>query len=208
MLSQADIVTKTYRIPIRFPKQPIRGVLELWEGEVMPDIIMAMEAPHIKSIVYDTGTVMWRLATDAHLQRAQTGSSATRTSLIQIEYAQPNQESRAVISAPRHYGKNLCITHHIGGKYENRISAKSSTGYESVRIGDTWDGWNHLGAIADVIVKTYIQETVVVGGVTKAPAARIETCGYTLAAEGLDLVTPSFDMILNIINQLRGQPIT
>lgn len=195
-LLEADVVSKSYQIPIRLPKQKVQGLLELWEEQVMPQMLLAITHPRIASLNYDTGTVLWRLATGAQLQRAQR-DNPNRVNLIQIEYGTPNQEMRALIGACRNFGKNLCIIHHIGGKYEDRWTQK---GIESLRVGDTWDGFSHLGALADVIARSYIET---VGGY-KVPKLVIETCGYTLEAEGQEIPMPSFVSLLEKINLSRN----
>ena len=202
IFTQGDLISKAYRLPIRFPKQTIHGMLELWESQIIPDVVLCMESPLVKSILFDTGTVMWNVGKDAQLQRAQ-ANNKSRTSLLSIEYATPNQEMRAVLGAAKHYGKNLYIPHHIGGKYEQQLTA---SGTESVRVGDTWDGWNHLGAIVDVIGRTEI--TPGVNGAGPTPQFIIDTCGYTLKAEGIKLPNPTFDSILSIINSIRDAELT
>lgn len=202
LLHSADMIVKSYKLPIKFPKQPVRGWLSLWEDEVLPDITMTMEADYIKSLLYDTGTVMWNLGKDAQLERAQNNSAKkneTRESLSEIEYSMPNQEMRAVLGSAKHYGKNLYIPHHVGGKYERTMSGRSE------RVGDTWDGWRHLGAIVDIIVHTGFETGPMLVGMppTKTPKIEIETCGYTLGAEGKTLLEPTFEMILSLINNLR-----
>ncbi len=202
ILDSGDIITKGYKLPIKFPKQKMPGgTLEIWENEIIPDIVLIMETPRILSILYDTGTVMWSIDKDAQLERAQKSAAKfgnTRETLSQIEYSVPNQEIRALLGAAKHYGKNLYIPHHIGGMYEERLTTK---GTESVRTGDTWDGWSHLGAIVDVIGRTKIQTPINGQGIVTELV--IETCGYTLQAEGLTVPNPTFDTVLSLINTLR-----
>jgi len=198
ILSQGDVISKAYQIPVKFPKQRIRGVLEVWESQIIPDIMEILGTPRIKSLLLDTGTIMWGTDKDAQLQRAQ-GNNATRISLKSIEYAVPNQEMRALLGSAKNHGKNLYIPHHIGGVYEDVLTTQ---GTDSIRIGDTWDGWSHLGAIVDVIVKTGRQTPA--SGIGPIPEITIETCGYTLSAEGLSIPNPTFDNLLALINALRG----
>jgi hypothetical protein len=202
MLVTPDIISKKYRIPIKFPKQASKGILDLWENQIITDIVLVLGVERIKSLLFDTGTVMWNLDKDAQLERVQTAASKrgnTRENLAQIEYSVPNTEMRALLGHAKHYGKNLYISHHIGGVYEERLT---NSGTQSVRIGDTWDGWNHLGAIVDVIVRTKVKAAT--NGLGPVPEATIETCGYTLSAEGLVIPNPTFDTILAMINALRA----
>ena len=201
LFDAAPIITKQYQMPIKLTRGNVKGSLGLWENEVMKDFVDAVVSPVIKTIVVDTGTLFRKLNTDAQLERAQIaagGRGGTRTSLQQIEYGIPNTEMRGLISAVRTYGKNLCITHHIGGIYEERLKPNGS---ESVRIGDTWDGFNQLGAYVDMIVKTSIKR---IPNQPPMPMVSIETCGYTLDAEGMEIPFPSFDNFVSLLNGLRS----
>jgi len=201
LLGSADIITKQYQLPIKLSRGAVKGSLNLWEKQLVPDFITAVTSSNIKSIIVDTGSVMWKLDTDAQLDRVQQAASKnnrTRENLIQIEYSQPNMEMRGLIGAVRTYGKNLCMTHHIGGIYQDHLTAQ---GKESIRVGDTWDGFNHLGALVDVVIKTSIDKTTP-GSII--PVGDIETCGYSLEAEGIKLPYPSYTSLLGLINGLRN----
>ena len=202
ILAQGDIITKQYRFPIKFPGQPIRGLLSVWEEQMIPDMVLIFGTERIKSILLDTGTVMWNIDKDAQLERAQINGQAQnkgRESLLPIEYALPNQEMRALLGTAKQMNKNLYIPHHIGGKYSSSLSGIST------RIGDTWDGWNHLGAAMDVITQTSrgIGPMVVGQAQEQFPQIMIETCGYSISAEGQILQNPTFDILLNYINAMR-----
>jgi len=197
-----DLITKSYLIPIRFPRQPVKGLLDLWTGQIIPDLLLCIQAPHIKSLLLDTGTIMWAIDKDAQLERAQQSAGqkgGTRVNLTEMEYSIPNQEMRALLSAARGYGKNLYMPHHVGGKYVTGPDGASQ------RIGDTWDGWRHLGAIIDVIVQTKRHTEITPGPVgslpttTVTPAILVETCGYTLRVEGQTLFNPTYDILLSNI---------
>lgn len=204
ILSSADMIVKSYRLPIKFPKAPVRGWLGLWEDEVLPDMVLVIEDKRFLSMLFDTGTVLWNLAKDAMLERAQK-STRDRTSLLPVEYTMPNGELRAVLGSGKHYNKNMYISHHVGGKYEDRPSG-------SVRVGDTWDGWNHLGAVVDVIVKTSIEIGPLSLGINgqgmvaaKIPVCHIETNGYSLESEGCKIELPTFQKILDLTNEFRAR---
>jgi hypothetical protein len=70
-----------------------------------------------------------------------------------------------------------------------------------------------MGGIVDTVLVTGIQRTsVVLPPIVGQPPSRqnfitpvatIQTCGYNLRAEGKELQQPSFDMLLETINQCR-----
>ena len=196
ILASADMIIKTYQLPIKFPKAIIKGYSNLWEDQILPDLTMTMLEPRIASMLLDTGTVMWNVAKDAQLEKAQY-SKTDRISLLPVEYSTPNGQMRAVLGSAQHYGKNLYIPHHVGGKYESRLTG------DSIRVGDTWDGWNHLGAIMDLIVKTDLEPgPMIVGQMvpTRIPFVTIETSGYSLGFEGQKIRTPTFELLLAGLN--------
>ncbi len=197
----ADIITKPYILPIKWPGQAIQGLIKLWES-VMDDMRVACESSYIKSIIPDTGSGMWKMCTLAHLERLQL-KDPNRQSIIQIEYGRPNGEMRAMFSAGRKYYKNMAILHHVGGMYEEKFvpDGKGGLKKESIRIGDTWDGFGGMGQFVDIVAKTHKGST---DGSAPPLSLTFETCGLTLAAEGMNIPTPSYDSILNLINGLRS----
>lgn len=191
-----EIITKRYAMPIRWPGAPVTGLIDLL-GVIASDVGSAYMHPEIASIVIDTGTVMWQVASGAHLERAQL-KDPTRINLSQIEYARPNSEMRALYGGARAYGKNLVIAHHVGGKYQDVLGDR---GVESQRIGDTWAGFGGMGGIVDVVGRTGVDYSV--KGVVK-PVLRIDECGYSLTMRDLVLEYPTFKLILEAINGLRS----
>lgn len=187
-----DIVTKPYQIPLRFSGQKVHGMIGLWEM-FLEDYRIACTSPHVKSLVVDTGTVLWAVRTQAHLEKIQK-ERPERTNLIQIEYAVPNADMRAVYGAARTYGKNLIITHHLGGVYEQKLTPQ---GVQEIRVGDTWAGFSGMGAIVDMVARTTLQRNPL------AVVLKVETCGYTLALEGQTFTNPDFTTLLEAINNLR-----
>jgi len=201
-----DIISKPYRLPIKWPGQPVASMLSLWDV-FMDDLRVACETPEIKTIVVDTGSVLWRIATQAHLERVQK-EKPERVNLIQIEYAKPNTEMRGAIGAVKAYGKNLVMVHHVGGIYKDVLTAK---GVEQQRVGDTWEGFGGMGGMVDIVVRAYIdhvQGNYIAGKgltYTQVPTIAIETSGVTLAAEGMTLPNPKYETLMGLLNALRTQ---
>jgi hypothetical protein len=193
-----DIVTKPYQQPILFPGANTIGMIDI-QTVVNADLGVAYANSAIRSCVIDTGSVMWAMATGAQLERAQI-KNPNRQRISQIEYARPNQELRAIYGAARTFNTNLIITHHLGGIYQDVLSEK---GVESLRVGDTWLGFNGMGAIVDMVARSGIVRD---SGIP-IPALQVETSGYTLALEGQTLNFPDVTMaipeIMSMINTLR-----
>jgi hypothetical protein len=202
-LDANSIITIPYQMPIQFPGQAVIGYVDLL-NLVIADVGCAYPDAIIRSIIVDTGTVMYDLVTKAALERIQATSKTPRQRLQRMEYSRPNAELRAIYGAQKTYRKNLIITHHIGGVYQDVLTER---GVDSQRVGDTWAGFAGLGAIVDMIGRTAIG---VDDAGNKQPMIQIETSGYTLALEGQILAFPgeltntAFDQILTMINTLRN----
>jgi len=197
LASGADIISKPYLMPVKFPGQKTNLDMQLLDSYIIPDMVTACQATGVKSICLDTGTVLWHCVTDATLQRIQQ-NNPSRQQLIQIEYRRANSDMRALCLLPRAYGKHLYITHHQTANYQSLVQ-----GQEAVRVGETWDGWNRIGGVVDTVVYTSIQRSMIPGTIPpqqrSIPQGTILTCGLTLAAEGKVLDNPSFEDILSCI---------
>jgi hypothetical protein len=192
-----DVIAIQYRQPIKWPGTAPKGFMD-FENEVANDLRIAYENPTVKTIGIDTGTLMWNVATQAHLERVQRRSTEKdRQSLIQIEYSRPNADMRAFLEAARIHRKNLVSIHHVGGLYKETLVRERK---ESVRVGDTWDGWNRIGGLADV--KPQLDAVDIRQGKSDLPILHIDTCGLTLSAENVE-VPLDFDTLLNTINAFR-----
>ncbi len=191
--SGAEIIVVPYQMPIVFPGQRNPESLLLW-NKMIQDVYVACYHPNVKTINYDTGSVLWLLSRSAHLERVQTENQSRQT-LGQFEYNKPNTEMRALLTMPKAWGKNLVIEHHMAGKYEDVQKGNSLT-TEKIQVGYTWEGWNRIGAIVDVIGQTYIARS---SDGPPTPSLRLETCGLTLAAEGEIITNPTYESVLSKI---------
>ena len=148
------------------PGKPREGLLDLWENQIIPDMIQVHESD-IASVMVDTGTILWEIDHQAHLERVQKEALARekkpRESLIQIEYARPNKEIRAIYQMARATGKNLVSVNHLGAKYgvglvEERRGGRSEKVMKSdVVIGESWRGFSQLGQIVDLVLRTRLE---------------------------------------------------
>ncbi len=191
--SGAEIIVIPYQIPIKFPGQRSPEALVLW-NQIIADVYTGCAHQSVRTIYYDTGSVLWLLCREAHLERVQ-NENAGRQSLGQFEYTKPNSEMRSLYTMPKAWGKNIIIAHHMSPKYEDVAKGGNSLTTEKVQNGYTWDGWNRVGGVVDVIAQTYIDRN----GAGSIPTAAIETCGLTLAAEGKVIAQPTYDLILSTI---------
>jgi hypothetical protein len=191
---KADVITKPYPLKPKWGTK-IEGCIALW-NEIIADLKTVYEDPNIKTLVFDTSTLLWKIRTGAHLEKVQQ-KNPERVRLSQMEYSEPNADMGGMLGACRTYEKNLALVHHVGGIYQDKLTQQ---GVQSMRIGDTLDGFSHTGKLVDMIIHT---DKVEADGKAQIKA-KILTCGLTLAAEGQEFINPSFDKILACVNSLRG----
>lgn len=205
-----QVIRKFYPIPIKWPGQKTTGFLQLWDEVIVPDFMAVYNDARIKTLVIDTGTLMWLCDHSAHLERVGLRSTNPRSSLLPVEYARPNSDMRSLIGAARHLGRNLILTHHVGGVYETRM-VKHGRGIvsEEVRVGDTWAGWKEMGGLVDLVARSYTRELTGqddIGNIVYAntdPFIVVEHCGLTLRAEGFKLSNPTFDQLKQAVETFR-----
>ena len=77
-----------------WPGAKVSGIEAIW-NEIVQDIITAYQVPDFQTVVLDTGSVAWQLATDSQLERIQ-NNNPSRERLNKYEYTRPNAEMRAL----------------------------------------------------------------------------------------------------------------
>lgn len=220
-----DVVVRKYRVPLPLPNKPLDNFDLLWDKTFIPEIIMVAEHPRIRGVFVDTGTIFWQVNRMAQLERAQKRSTTGRDNLTQIEYARPNTEASSILNMFQMLEKNLIISHHLGTKYGMGLVDVGNNKREwrpNQPIGDTWEGFKHMGAAVDVVGRNYLEITCTKCQVTfpdtlpgrmehyshplnekPVPTIVIEECGFTLTAKGKKLTNPTFKSVLGLVNILR-----
>jgi len=229
---RANIICRELIEPFVVPGQRLTGYDSLWQ-RTRREVLQSYNTEWVKSVSIDTGTLLWKIAHTAKLERVRQ-RAPNRERLIEIEYAEPNDEMREILLGARRSHKNLVMIHHTGPAY--------GPGYETIQkgkqtvrefnpnmlIGETWAGFRHMGKIADIIVRTTIEiecpeckvtfvdnfpnrekhgphNVPTKDEATQIPCLSFEFCGFSLKANGVKLQNPSFDMVLNMVNAMRQQ---
>ena len=191
----ADIISIPYELPLTWPGQKLTGYVQL-TANLSTTVQMACQADWIKTVFYDTGTVVWPWLHSATLEQKQI-KNASRESLLPVEYAEPNAIQKSLYSNPRSLGKNVIVAHHIR-------QIRDDTTMQV--IGETWDGWNRMEQSVDVFASFRLGIPVipgVIGNTKLQPIAKIVRCGWSLESEGLDVPEFSFQGMLDFINATR-----
>lgn len=202
-LEGADLVAVSYDPPIEWPGKKTTGFLAL--EQTLDNLFQLLAGTKvISSVVIDTGTLLWPIVTQAHLERLQQ-RDPDRSQLQQREYGIPNSRMQAYISVLYNSSKNVLITHHMTDVREKKLVNGKEV---EVKVGETYDGWRRAENFVDVLVQTDTQQRpVLVNGKTELrnlPFMSIIKCGWTLDAEGKRLDDFSIPGLINYLNALRG----
>jgi hypothetical protein len=199
-----DLATSTIKVNKR-----ITGVKELWY-RFLGNYIVLLEDPKIKSILIDTGTLLWEMDATSFLQEVQEKNpDKPRSSLLAIEYREPNIRMRAIIYQAKARGKNLILTHHSRDEYGAQLvkgeMVEAKTGKKER------SGWGPLGDGADLIVHTYLKDEPILDdkGKSTGKKTKVPYCSVDLA-EILDLVgmefrCPTYQDIEDTLTMMRGE---
>jgi len=190
------------------PSKMIVGMKELFY-QFASNYIKHLQDDKLATIVIDTATILKTVTDDCYLQELQekqlpldpiTGLGSDkkqlRSSLIQIEYKEPNNRTRGIYYNAKSHGKHLILVHHARDEYKPQLQrdgsiANSATG-KRVRSGFTT-----LGDSADIIVHNYWDITA------KAPFCDVELAEVK-ELEGMKFEVPTYDKLNTVIQMMRG----
>ncbi len=212
-VGQLDPATMSVR-----PSKIIVGIKELFY-RWLTAYLGHLRDTNLASVVVDTSTLLYSITCDGYLQEKQEiqldsrgnilPGEKLRVQLTQLEYREPNNRMRGIIYNAKAAGKNLILTHHERDEYKLQPQkdgslAQSPTGRKERA------GFATLGDSADFIVHTYIKEEIQpVQPGQKPTYLRVPYCKVELASVqelvGMELATPTFDMIDRIAKMMRGE---
>ncbi len=239
-VKQGLITRSMYAVPIKIgqfdpnspnsvrPSKIITGMKELFY-QWLNDYLNALKNPSIKTIMLDTGTILYNLVCQGYLQEKQeiqlpsinplTGmdrnGNPLRSSLSQMEYREPNDRFRGIIYNAKVYEKNLIITHHERPEYKlmpqkDGSLAKSPTG----RMERA--GFATLGDSADFVIHTYVKEEPILGSsgekvynggklvTTRVPYGCVDLASVQ-ELFGMEMAEPTFDKLDRMAKMIRGE---
>jgi len=217
---QGLIKYEAYPLPMTFgkfdltkltvkPSKLIIGMKELFY-RFATNYIKHLQDKDLATIVIDTATILKTVTDDCYLQELQekqlplnpvTGLGSDgkqlRSSLIQIEYKEPNNRTRGIYYNAKSHGKHLVLVHHARDEYKPQLQrdgtiANSPTGKRER------SGFATLGDSADMIVYTYWDNKV------KKPYCKVELAEVK-ELEGMVFETPTYDKMAKVIRMIRGE---
>ena len=191
------------------PSKVVVGMKELFY-EFAAKFIGHLKDPEIKSIMVDTGTLLYDVTCQAYLQELQekqmpinvsTGKGSDgkslRAQLQPIEYREPYIRMRGFAYQAKAHKKHLIVTHHASDEYG--ITKKSDGTIGEGKTGKrALHGWGQWGDSADVVGNTYWDSTKM------KPYFHVELAEVK-ELEGMVFEQPTFDDIQTVIKMLRGE---
>src|SRR3990167_5852816 len=161
-----------YPLPIelRLGVGLITKVKALWE-QFIADFVDVLEGRKLykgeqyATILIDTSTQMQRTVRRALLQMKQevqmerwtNGSRKSgeelRSSLLQIEYGEPNSKMQAVIYAPKQYGKHMFLSHYETEEYKDSLIHGEKVSMATGKM--IMEGFKDTTGLSDIVMRTY-----------------------------------------------------
>ena len=220
--NQGLIKLEQYIVPMQFgsmdpieniirPSKIIVGMKELFY-QFATKFIQHLQDSDLKTIVIDTGTLLYEVTCMGYLQEKQEiqinpdGSmkldrngkvQELRVSLLPIEYREPYIRMRGFIYQAKAHKKNLVLTHHASDEYgmvrqKDGSTALAKTGNRVLH------GWSQLGDGADVMAHTYWDKTKM------KPYCKVELAEVK-ELEDMVFEEPTYDKIRQVIKMVRGE---
>lgn len=199
----------------------VKGKVEIRRA-INAKYLEILQDPEYPNIIWDTARELWVIQHQSLLQEKQDDQLAKalagkpksvpneiieehldwRTQLMPIEYAQPNGWMSNIINLAKQpvFNKNLVLINHERDKYALRPDGKG--GLTEQPTGEKeLDGWNKTLDLADWVLITSSQFIPAVNGAKASTQFKIRVEKSPVGADlvGLELVNPTYDMLMNIV---------
>jgi hypothetical protein len=220
-LSEGKKTDKNFTV--RFPKQ-VTGIKEIWQ-RIVTDFVIVCQQPAVSSIIMDTASLLYTYSHQGYLQECQErqilnwrSNSMTKNTpfdennfrerLQPMEYATPFDRMEQIMQTAKSFRKNLILVHFPTDEYTKMVNEKGETvdGKSGVKIAD---GYKGIPKAADLIVWTYIKDSISMGRTTKQPLCKITKAGidgFGLDAVGQEITATyeGIEALRNILAMQRG----
>lgn len=165
----------------------IVGMKELWY-QFLTEYNKACLDKAVATIVLDTWCQVWEICRLAVLQEKQEAQLVNgklapgeklRTSLLQIEYGEPNARMRNIMFYAKSTGKNLVLVTYDRDEYKAQIGEDGR--YQEVRTGrKVFNVWSETMKHSDIALWTSIENSKPIATITLAGIAPLEMVGVTI----------------------------
>ena len=182
----------------------IVGFAALWDYFIQL-VVAALTDPEVRTIGVDTMTLARRVRADAFLESLQEKAEKDiaaglkkemRERLTQFEWAVPDGDIRNIYATCEGLKKNLVAVHHLTDERTDGID-KDGRIVQGVLTGKRiLEGTKNTDRLVDVGLRFTVKD--------KQPLATFVTCGSNLMLEGVSLVSPTWDTVMQVIEDSLG----
>jgi len=189
------------------PSQRVVGMKELFY-EFVGRYITNLKDPNIKTVVVDTGTLLYEVTSGGFLQEKQDAQHDVNGNLLPKErllthlyppvlYQQVNIRMRGIVYQAKAHNKHLVLTHHASDVY-GLVPGAGGALIEGKTGKRQLHGWGQLGDGADVVGYTYWDNK------TNKPYFKVELAEVK-ELEDMVFEEPTYDKINTVIKMIRGE---
>ncbi len=173
-----------YGVPLmKTAQDKFKWARERWTKFFEKDLPEAAESGAFKTIMIDTGTMMYDMCRMAY--REEQGFEKVN----QRNYEEIYARMSGVLMLPQYYEVNMVSTYYLKDEWKGG----SSTGEEIL------DGYKKTGGLVDIVLQTKIKQEIIEGKLENIPVAVINECGYDYHLNGVELTNPTYDDIINLM---------
>lgn len=185
-----DITIYEMPAPLQVDTNKVEGFMAQW-AYFMTIYVAAVQDPLVKTVVIDTGTLLYKNKCDAYLEELNTREGKVRKQLLQVEYGRPNEGIRSVYSFAKSTGKNLITVHHLRQHYAQRLARDGSIETYADGTLET-DGMRETDQHVDVVLRVEKRKDGSIVG-------SMPVCGLNLAVENTPIPGPTWDKLIDVI---------
>ncbi len=178
---------------------------------VMEATGLALIDPVVRTLGYDTMTMLRAIAADAHLEKVQK-TSPGRVQLQQIEYGKPNGVVRTIYANIKAVRKNGVVVHHLTDEMFDTTDSEGKpvrkpTGRRTLNgLSDTYEKVD-IGVRMEKTVKNIPGSGGKPTTTEISILARMMRCGYNLGLESLTYPNPTWDTLVSWVEGSLGNRI-
>lgn len=207
LIESKQVLLRRVKIPNRSLTrryEKLDGYSAAW-NELTQQIFADLESKQFKSLVWDTGTLLWALDRDAYLEERQREKPNKKT-LDTIEYAEPNRRLDTLYAMVKTYDIHLAVTHHDKDEYVTELAAgkpvvDDNGNPKQIPSGKKLpDGFKQTLSLSDLVLYTTLE--IIEGKVT--PKAKVYKSLYGLSMRGLELEWPTFEKLDSMVKFVNG----
>lgn len=194
-----DITIYELPPPIQLHGVKVHGFASLWDYFIQL-CVAALTDPYVRTIGIDTMTLARRVRADAFLETLQDKAlrekKDMRERLTQFEWAVPDGDIRNIYATCEGFKKNLVAVHHMTDERTDGID-KDGRIVQGILTGKRiLEGLKNTDRLVDVGLQFSVKD--------KQPLATFVTCGSSLSLEGVSLAGPTWDTVMQVIEDTLG----